>query len=134
MSKNSNNKKRSKLKITQERVVAIVSRLYDTKGLEYAQDEFERMNAFFSTERGWAETAEAVYDFFAEKRKEEKQQLREEKLEEQRAAASNVVVLTKAISDAKNIGTADIDKMDVDVNSPGNTIAKTIKIGKDDDK
>ena len=48
-------------------------------------------------------TTEAVYDFFAEKRKEEKQQLREEKLEEQRAAASKLYVISKATSDAKTI-------------------------------
>ena len=99
-------------------------------------DEFVRkvMNAFFSTEKGWAETADEVYTIFAYKRKEEKQKLREEKLEEQRAAASNLFVLNKATSDAKNFGKAEIDKMDVDVSSPGNNIAKYINLGKDYDE
>ena len=125
-----NGQKRGKLKITQERVASIILRIIDTKGLEVAQDSFEQMNAFFSTEKGWAETADEVYAIFACKRKEEKQKLREEKLEEQRAAASTFVVLNKASSDAKNIGKAEIDKMGVDVNSPGNNIARTIKLEK----
>ena len=129
-----NGQKRGKLKITQERVASIILRIIDTKGLEVAQDSFEQMNAFFSTEKGWAETADEVYAIFAYKRKEEKQKLREEKLEEQRAAASNLFVLNKATSDAKNFGKAEIDKMDVDVSSPGNNIAKYINLGKDYDE
>ena len=136
MTNDSNNGKprRGRLKITQERVVAIVCRTIELKGLEAAQGAFEQMNAFFSTEKGWAETADEVYALFAEKRKEKEQKLREEKLEEQRAAASNLFVLTKATSDAKTIGKAEIDKMDVDVSSPGNNIAKFINLGKDNDE
>ena len=130
----SDNQKRSKLKITQDRVVATICRIIDTKGLEVAQESFEQMNAFFSTEKGWAETADEVYAIFADKRKEEKQKLREEKLEEQRAAASRLFVLNKATSDAKNFGKAEIDKMGVEVNSPGNNIAKYINIGNEYDE
>ena len=123
----------STLNITKDNVMEVIRRVYYVDGLDAARAAFKQMNEFFSGLKGWAETTEAVYGFFAEKRKEEKQQLREEKLEEQRAAASKIVVLTKATSDAKTIGTAEIDKMDVDVKSPGNTIAKTIKIGQDDE-
>ena len=124
----------STLMITQERVIAIICRYIDTKGLAFAQGRFDEMNADFSAERGWAETAEKIYELFANKRKEEKQQSREERLEEQRIGAPNIVVLTKATSDAKSIGNAEIDKMEVDVKSPGNTIARTIKIDKKDDE
>ena len=122
------------LNITQIDVMRIIMRIINVDGLEAARAAFKQMNDFFSGMKGWAETTEAVYDFFAEKRKEEKQQLREEKLEEQRAAASKLYVISKATSDAKTIGKAEIDKMDVDVKSPGNTIAKTIKIGNEDEK
>ena len=125
-----NGQKRGKLKITQERVVSTICRIIKTKGLEAAQDAFEQMNAFFSTEKGWAETANEVYGLFADQRKEKEKQLRKEKLEEQRAAASNLVVLSQATSDAKNIGKAEIDKMGVEVTSPGNIIARTIKLDK----
>ena len=114
----------SKLMITQESVLRIVELIYDIKGLEVAMANFEQMNTFFSTEPGWAEAAVEVYSFFAMKRKEEKQQSRAEKLEEQRAGAPHLVVMSQATSDAKVI-----DKMDVDVNSPGNNIAKIIKRG-----
>jgi hypothetical protein len=122
------------LNITKDDVMRIIRRVCNVDGLDAARAAFKQMNEFFSGLKGWAETTDAVYDFFAEKRKEEKQQSREEKLEEQRAAASQFVVLNKAISDAKTIGKAEIDQMDVDVKSPGNTIAKTIKIGQDDEK
>ena len=92
------------------------------------------MNDLFSGVKGWAETTEVVYQLFANCRKEEKQQSRKEKLEDQRAGASNFYVLNKAISEAKNIETTEIDKMDVEVKSPGNNIARIIKIGEDDEK
>ena len=122
------------LNITQDDVMRVIRRVYRVDGVDASRSAFKQMNEFFSGLKGWAETTEAVYVFFAEKRKEEKQQLREEKLEEQRAAASKLYVISKATSDAKTIGKAEIDKMDVDVKSPGNTIAKTIKIGNEDEK
>ena len=122
------------LNITKDNVMGVIGRIYHVDGLDAARAAFKQMNEFFSGLKGWAETTEAAYDFFAEKRKEEKQQSREEKLAEQRAAASQFVVLNKAVSDAKTIGKAEIDQMDVDVKSPGNTIAKTIKIGNDDEQ
>ena len=117
------------LNITQTDVMMIITRIIKVDGLEAARAAFKQMNDFFSGMKGWAETTDAVYDLFAEKRKEERQQLREEKLEEQRAAASQLFVLNQASSDANNIGKADVD-MKVDVSSPGNTIAKTIKYSK----
>ena len=118
------------LNITKDDVMRIIKRVYHVDGLDASRAAYKQMNEFFSGLKGWAETTEAVSYFFAEKRKEEKQQLREEKLEEQRAAASTFVVLDKASSDANNIGKAEIDKMSVDVNSPGNNIARTIKLEK----
>lgn len=124
----------STLNITKDDVMGVIGRVYHVDGLDAARAAFKQMNEFFSGLKGWAETTDAVYGFFAEKRKEEKQQSREEKLEEQRAAASKFVVLTKAVSDAKTIGKAEIDKMDVEVSSPGNNIAKFINLGQDDEK
>ena len=121
------------LNITKDDVMKVIKRIIKVDGLEAARSAFQNMNDYFSSIQGWAETTDELYDLFAEKRKEEKQQQREEKLEEQRAAASKFVVVSKATSDAKTIGTAEIDKMDVDVKSPGNTIAKTIKFGKNND-
>ena len=120
------------LNITQTDVMMIITRIIKVDGLEAARAAFKQMNDFFSGMKGWAETTDAIYDLFAEKRKEEKQQFREEKLEEQRAAASQLFVLSQASSDANNIGKADVD-MKVDVSSPGNTIAKTIKFNKKDE-
>ncbi len=120
--------------ITQDDVIRVIMRIIDVDGLEAARAGFKQMNEFFSGVNGWAETTDAVYSLFANKRKEEKQQSREERLEEHRIGAPNIVVLTKATSDAKSIGNAEIDKMEVDVKSPGNTIARTIKIDKKDDE
>lgn len=120
--------------ITQDDVIRVIMRIIDVDGLEAARAAFKQMNEFFSGVNGWAETTDAVYSLFANKRKEEKQQSREERLEEQRIGAPNIVVLTKATSDAKSIGNTEIDKMEVDVKSPGNTIARTIKIDKKDDE
>lgn len=119
------------LNITQFDVMGVIERIIDVDGLEAARAAFKQMNEYFSGMKGWAETTTAVYGLFAEKRKEEKLQKREEKLEEQRAAASRFVVVSQANNDAKNIGTADIDEMKVDVSSPGNNIARVINLGKD---
>lgn len=124
--------RRGKLKITQDSVLRRIANYYELKGLEVAIEKFDQMNELFSTEPGWDEAAKVVTDYLIDKRKEENQRLRQEKLEEQRAAASNVLVLSQATSDASNIGRADVD-MKVDVNSPGNTIARTIKFSKEDE-
>ena len=63
------------------------------------------MNDCFSTKKGWAETADEVYDLLAGKRKEEKRELREEKLETQRAGAANIVMMNK--NDLTGIGKVD---------------------------
>jgi hypothetical protein len=122
------------LNITQDDVMGIVRRIIKVDGLEAARTSFKQMNEFFSGMKGWAETTDAVYALFAEQRKTEQQKLREDKLEEQRAGAPVIITSSQSISDAKNIGSAEIDKMDVDVNSPGNNIARIIQLGKDDDK
>ena len=124
----------STLNITQDDVVRIIRRIIDIDGLEEARMAFKQMNGFFSVMEGWAETADAVYELLAEQRETEQQRLRREKLEEQRAGAPLFVVSSQSTSDAKSIGSAEIDKMDVDVNSPGNNIARIIQLGKDDDK
>ena len=67
------------LNITQTDVMMIITRIIKVDGLEAARAAFKQMNDFFSGMKGWAETTDAVYDLFAEKRKEEKQQQREEK-------------------------------------------------------
>lgn len=120
--------------ITHDDVMRIISRIIKVDGLEAARAAFKQMNELFSGIIGWAEVTEEVYTLFANKRKEEKQRAREEKLEELRIAAPNIVVMSKATSDAKTIGNAEIDKMEVDVKSPGNTIARTIKIDRNDDE
>lgn len=95
MSDDSKNTIASKLMITQECVLRNVERIYETKGYDVAMASFEEMNAFFSTEPGWADAAIEVYKFLATKRKEEMQQLREEKLEEQRAGAPSFFLMNK---------------------------------------
>lgn len=88
-------KKRGKLKITQDRVVTIIMRTFDTKGLKEAQHTFDFLNSVLSTEKGWAETADEIYDLFAEIRKEQILAEREAKLEEQRAGAPSLVLVNK---------------------------------------
>ena len=97
--------KRGKLKITQEDVVKVVMRIIDVKGLDAANAAFGQLNDCFSTKKGWAETADEVYDLLAGKRKEEKRELREEKLETQRAGAANIVMMNK--NDLTGIGKVD---------------------------
>lgn len=125
----------STLMITQERVIAIICRLMDTKGLAFAQEKFDEMNVLFSAERGWAATAEEIYRLFAEKRKEEHQRQREEKLEELRESAPKFVMANTNNIEAKAVGKAEVEQMDVEVKSPGNNIARIINLGdsKDDE-
>jgi len=114
------------LNITQNDVMEVIRRIIVVDGLDAARAAFKQMNEYFSGLRGWAQTTEAVYALIADKRKEEKQQQIQEQLEVQRAAAPNLVVMSHSTSDARNIGKTE---MDIDVNSPGNNIAKMIKIG-----
>lgn len=102
---NQKQRKRGKLKITQEDVVKVVMRIIDVKGLDAANAAFGQLNDCFSTKKGWAETADEVYDLLAGKRKEEKRELREEKLETQRAGAANIVMMNK--NDLTGIGKVD---------------------------
>ena len=102
---NQKQRKRGKLKITQEDVVKVVMRIIDVKGLDAANAAFGQLNDCFSTKKGWAETADEVYDLLADKRKEEKLELREEKLETQRAGAANIVMMNK--NDSTGIGKVD---------------------------
>jgi hypothetical protein len=107
----------------------------DTKGLAFAQEKFDEMNVLFSAERGWAVTAEEIYRLFAEKRKEEHQRQREEKLEELRESAPKFVMANTNNIEAKAVGKAEVEQMDVEVKSPGNNIARIINLGdsKDDE-
>lgn len=122
----SENTPTSLLNITQNDVMEVIRRIIVVDGLDAARAAFKQMNEYFSGLRGWAETTESVYALIADKRKEEKQQQIQEQLEVQRAAAPNLVVMSHSTSDARNIGKTE---MDIDVNSPGNNIAKMIKIG-----
>jgi hypothetical protein len=124
------------LNITQIDVMRIIMRIINDDGLEAARAAFKQMNDFFSGMKGWAETTDAVYDLFAEKRKEEKQQQREEKLEELRTAAPNIHLQNNStsMSDAKNIRNVEVGQMDVEVKSPGNNIARIINIGDNKDE
>ena len=124
------------LNITQTDVMLIITRIIKVDGLEAARAAFKQMNDFFSGMKGWAETTDAVYDLFAEKRKEEKQQQREEKLEELRTAAPNIHLQNNStsMSDAKNIRKVEVGQMDVEVKSPGNNIARIINIGDNNDE
>lgn len=120
----SENTPTSLLNITQNDVMEVIRRIIVVDGLDAARAAFKQMNEYFSGLRGWAETTESVYALIADKRKEEKQQQIQEQLEVQRAAAPNLVVMSHSTSDARNIGKTE---MDIDVNSPGNNIAKMIK-------
>ena len=124
------------LNITQIDVMRVITRIIKVDGLEAARVAFKQMNDFFSGMKGWAETTDAVYDLFAEKRKEEKQQQREEKLEELRTAAPNIHLQNNStsMSDAKNIRKVEVGQMDVEVKSPGNNIARIINIGENKDE
>ena len=127
----SENTPTSLLNITQNDVMEVIRRIIVVDGLDAARAAFKQMNEYFSGLRGWADTTESVYALIADKRKEEKQQQIQEQLEVQRAAAPNLVVMSHSTSDARNIGKTE---MDIDVNSPGNNIAKIIKIGEKHDE
>ena len=129
--------RRGKLKITNVSVLRIIESYYELKGLKVAMEKLEQLNELFSTESGWNEASAEIMQYLTEKRKEEQQKQREEKLEELRTAAPNIHLQNNATStsDAKNIGKVEVEQMDVDVKSPGNNIARIIKIGdsKDDE-
>ena len=129
--------RRGKLKITKDSVLRIIESYYELKGLKVAMEKLEQLNELFSTEPGWNEASAEIMQYLTEKRKEEQQKQREEKLEELRTAAPNIHLQNNATStsDAKNIGKVEVEQMDVDVKSPGNNIARIIKIGdsKDDE-
>lgn len=103
--------KRGKLKITQEDVVRVIMRIIDINGLDAAKTAFGQMNDYFSTKKGWAETADEVYDLLADKRKEEKLELREEKLETQRAGAANIVVMNQNKNESISTGIGKVDQL-----------------------
>ena len=69
-----NKEKAGRLKITQTDVIRIVGRRMKAKGLVAAEELFEVLNDNFSTERGWPETAAAVYAMFDEERERLKEQ------------------------------------------------------------
>ena len=103
--------KRGKLKITQEDVVRVIMRIIDINGLDAAKTAFGQMNDYFSTKKGWAETADEVYDLLADKRKEEKLELREEKLETQWAGAANIVVMNQNKNESISTGIGKVDQL-----------------------
>ena len=88
-------------------------------------EKLEQLNELFSTEPGWNEASAEIMQYLTEKRKEEQQKQREEKLEELRTAAPTISVT----SEAKAVGKAEIEQMDVEVKSPGNNIARLINLG-----
>ena len=71
--------KRGKLKITQQRVVDIISFTIKTDGVEKARIFFDMLNTYFSTEPGWPETALEVRKLFADIREQEAQEKQAEK-------------------------------------------------------
>ena len=108
---NPKQQKRGKLKITQEDVVRVIMRIIDINGLDAAKTAFGQMNDYFSTKKGWAETADEVYDLLADKRKEEKLELREEKMETQRAGAANIVVMNQNKNESISTGIGKVDQL-----------------------
>ena len=125
--------RRGKLKITQERLVEGIRFAIKTDGIEKARLLFDMLNTYYSTETGWAEAALEIRTLFAEIREEELRKQREEKLEELRTAAPRIVMANK--NEARSIDKMEIGEMGVEVNSPGNNIARIINIGdsKDDE-
>ena len=117
--------RRGKLKITNVSVLRIIESYYELKGLKVAMEKLEQLNELFSTEPGWNEASAEVMQYLTEKRKEEQQKQREEKLEELRTAAPTISVT----SEAKAVGKAEVEQMDVEVKSPGNNIARLINLG-----
>lgn len=117
--------RRGKLKITNVSVLRIIESYYELKGLKVAMEKLEQLNELFSTEPGWNETSAEIMQYLTEKRKEEQQKQREEKLEELRTGAPTISVT----SEAKAVGKAEVEQMDVEVKSPGNNIARIINLG-----
>ena len=127
--------RRSKLKLTQARVVEGIIFAIETDGVEKAKHLFDILNTYYSTEPGWSETALEIRKLFAEIRKQEEQKKhaeKEAKRELERLKATTPSTLITNNNEAKSIGQADVD-MDIDVKSPGNTIARTIKIDRKDE-
>ena len=117
--------RRGKLKITNVSVLRIIESYYELKGLKVAMEKLEQLNELFSTEPGWNEASAEIMQYLTEKRKEEQQKQREEKLEELRTSAPTISVT----SEAKAVGKAEVEQMDVEVKSPGNNIARLINLG-----
>lgn len=120
--------RRGKLKLTQARVVEGIIFAIETDGIEKAKQLFDMLNTYYSTEPGWPETALEIRKLFAEIRKQEEQKRhaeKEAKRELDRLKATTPSTFITNTNENKNVGKEEID-MDVDVKSPGNTIANTI--------
>lgn len=125
---------RNTLHITKDDVIAIIMSTIAMDGLDEAKRVFKQLNAVFSTLSGWKDTAAEIIKLFADIRQADLQKQREEKLEELRESAPKFVMANTNNIETKAVGKAEIDKMDVDVNSPGNTIARTINLGDKNEK
>lgn len=122
---------RRTFRLTKDDIVRIIKRRIAMDGLEAAKAYFKYMNEDYSGIDGWTEVVNEVYDFFIEEQRKLEEKLHLKSLELQRAAAPNLYVANKAMSEAKSIGKEEIDKMNVEVKSPGNNIARIIKLGED---
>ena len=128
--------RRGKLKLTQDRVVGGIVFAIETDGVEKAKLLFDMLNTYYSTEPGWPETALEIRKLFADIRKQEEERRYAEKEAKRaldRLKATTPSTLITNNNENRNIGKEEID-MDVDVKSPGNTIARTIKIIKEDEE
>ena len=127
-----NRKKAGRLKITQEVVIRIVGRKMKAKGLEAAEELFKILNDNFSTERGWPETAAAVYAMFDEERERlkelERVSRRQQHTEEvELARAGAALILQNNSNEASTIKDAR-QWNDYDVDQWNNMIEKGAKV------
>ena len=104
--------RRSKLKITHERVVEIINYAIETDGVDKADVFFDQMNKYCSIVEGWPEAAKELRSIIAEAKKELQQEQFARELALRKAAAPNVLVtnLNEAygLKESKRISNRDV--------------------------
>lgn len=117
---------RNELNITKEGVISIIRQVIELDGLEAAKAEYKRMCVLYATFPGWSEAAAELVSLLKEVR-------RQQEAEQARQQGQPPVYIRNEVGwDARSYTIPHVDKLmdhaDISVLSPGNVIAKEVKI------
>jgi hypothetical protein len=87
--------KRSKLKMTHDKMVGVFSYAIDTDGVDKADAFFEQMNKYCSIVPGWSEVAIEVRSIIADAKKKQQEEQFAKELALRKAAAPNILLMNQ---------------------------------------